>query len=897
MSGHDDTHIIADRWGRAKNFDFCGEVEPSTTWAYMLWIDTGYNTVKIRNAADDAWVTIASYPYEQNGFLDTTEVDLSWDDATRTLTVAPAGANFRYLHNGELYTRAMKQTRTIADTEGLWIFYFVGTTLRANHDPSNASIDSIMRNETIVAYLYWDATNNDGRLMPELHGSIMSPVTHCWIHCTIGAVYHDGMALADFVIDDDGDDDEDAQFSVASGGFYDEDIEVELLAVGKTAGLEIWYLDGADWRWTTNVGFSILTAGSGRMAWNNAGGQTEVTNVRFALCHVFATTITADDGSLPKYIAIQGQAEYATKALARAGAETEINALAYGTLPLKEIVPVATIIFQTSNAYGNAVKSRTVTTAAGDNYVDWRASNLKASGGSIADHGALAGLADDDHSQYLLADGSRALTGNMAVNAGLNFGGPTGDNVLTVPDNVPQAMNVKDVGGLEFVRIDSTNVSPRFLIDPAGTGTLYIGVGTPTPAEIIDVVISKNAALSIAVTNLNAGNQAVARFIATSDAGDAWFAAYSAGHSSADFAGRSGLLGSNADALIFANTNTGAGDLRFMTRPNGGYVTQLLISNAGAITLAGPSMTVPDGWTLGQAAGPLLTFDDTNNYLEITGCRVGVGTTSPDTKFHVQTATGLNSLVPGSFPLHIEDEGTPASGSGWTGLRFKNVFNDGQLQYGFIAQEAYGTNFGDLKLHLGGYDGSYNVNLTIDAQTGNVGIGTALPSRILDCNDGSGNMIADGYDNHPSWLTNKVDPEPLGDVLAKFKQVIPYQYKRIPYVSADELAAAGIKEFGEERWELAFPDGYRGGKLEDCPDPEIKAFLDQLGDRLREERQGLPEWQRLHYGLAMDDLVDTFPDILSQNPDGSIGGYSLNNYVGLLHACIAELLVRVERLE
>jgi hypothetical protein len=36
-----------------------------------------------------------------------------------------------------------------------------------------------------------------------------------------------------------------------------------------------------------------------------------------------------------------------------------------------------------------------------------------------------------------------------------------------------------------------------------------------------------------------------------------------------------------------------------------------------------------DGKTIGQAAGPLLTFDDTNNYLEVTGCAVGIGTATP----------------------------------------------------------------------------------------------------------------------------------------------------------------------------------------------------------------------------------------------------------------------------
>lgn len=38
-------------------------------------------------------------------------------------------------------------------------------------------------------------------------------------------------------------------------------------------------------------------------------------------------------------------------------------------------------------------------------------------GASVVDHGTIAGLTHDDHTQYLLSDGSRALSGNLSVNA------------------------------------------------------------------------------------------------------------------------------------------------------------------------------------------------------------------------------------------------------------------------------------------------------------------------------------------------------------------------------------------------------------------------------------------------------------------------------------------------
>lgn len=42
---------------------------------------------------------------------------------------------------------------------------------------------------------------------------------------------------------------------------------------------------------------------------------------------------------------------------------------------------------------------------------------------SEIDHGSIGGLADDDHTQYLLADGTRSLSGNMVVDAGITIDG------------------------------------------------------------------------------------------------------------------------------------------------------------------------------------------------------------------------------------------------------------------------------------------------------------------------------------------------------------------------------------------------------------------------------------------------------------------------------------------
>jgi hypothetical protein len=126
----------------------------------------------------------------------------------------------------------------------------------------------------------------------------------------------------------------------------------------------------------------------------------EVSNNNFLLMHLFAT----DDIEHPM-IWVVGQAIYTTLALARAGADAEINQISLAAIGglSNEMLPVATVIIQTSNSYANAVKSRVRSTDIGASFVDWRRF-IAAGGGTVGvtDHGALSGLADDDHPQYVL---------------------------------------------------------------------------------------------------------------------------------------------------------------------------------------------------------------------------------------------------------------------------------------------------------------------------------------------------------------------------------------------------------------------------------------------------------------------------------------------------------------
>ena len=66
---------------------------------------------------------------------------------------------------------------------------------------------------------------------------------------------------------------------------------------------------------------------------------------------------------------------------------------------------------------------------------------------SVTDHGSMSGLTHDDHAQYLLIDGTRAMTGGLSISgdAALNFTA-AGENSIRIPDNQASALIIEETG-------------------------------------------------------------------------------------------------------------------------------------------------------------------------------------------------------------------------------------------------------------------------------------------------------------------------------------------------------------------------------------------------------------------------------------------------------------------
>ena len=195
-------------------------------------------------------------------------------------------------------------------------------------------------------------------------------------------------------------------------------------------------------------------------------------------------------------------------------------------------------------------------------------------------------------------------------------------------------------------------------------------------------------------------------------------------------------------------------------------------------TVALPASTlVPDGGTIGQAAGPLLTFDDTNNYLEITGCNVGIGITP------VSLLTLKSSVVGEAGGIRLlENDGTDISAllyEGTAGAGFLLLAKDATttiLLRGDTGNSYINTggNFGigftsplsalciNGGLHVGGASAVSDDNLLVDGTCGITGVTTLTGYTNTvggvhvggAADPGADNLWVDGISQHPDFVAD-----------------------------------------------------------------------------------------------------------------------------------------------
>ena len=291
------------------------------------------------------------------------------------------------------------------------------------------------------------------------------------------------------------------------------------------------------------------------------------------------------------------------------------------------------------------------------------------------------------------------------------------------------------------------------------------------------------------------------------------------------------------------------------------------------------------------------------------------------TRFHIDSSgdVGINTTTPGMIQgtnfgadkkFHLHDTVSVAamyiSGENASFLYFSDetaTANQGVTRLAQTAQEFSISRYNDTGSALGQSLVVNSANGNMSFLNGNVGVNTMFPGQVFDVNAGSGNMIADGYDNHPSFFERKVYPVIMSfaGYANKVKNTPVYKFKKNPFVSADELKELAIAEFGQTKWDETFPTkgSHKQKALYNMAAGEMKTFIDSEADRLRIERSTEHKNKREYCSIVLDDAgtKSNFQEVLIKDEANVVTGFNIESYIGVLHLAIQELKQEVDNLK
>ena len=633
--------------------------------------------------------------FAKTGWPITPGVTLSFDNASKVFTVTDGGSAYYYI-DGVKYVLGGNKTVDLDDVaggavEGLWYIYFVGDTLTASQTIWSFRAED----KALVAYLYWDATNNkEIYLGYELHDFHMSGSTHARLHYAGGARWETGLLVSDNL---------DETVDVSNGDFWDEDLNIPITngasgglfeQVLQPAQLPVYYRDGAsNWRiFETGEKANATDAGytnGGDLKYNKLNGTWAAANVSGAN-HVAYWVIVTDDQTAPVAL-IMGQREDTTIANAR---ENNIfSGLSLTGLPFEELVLLARLILKETG--GGLFYTL-------EEVLDLRAQSLAGNITSplITQHGGLGGLAwsDAGHTFDIAVDFNAQNLTNIGTIASGNIGvgvSPTSEDGIKVENtrtttykgiyaadtHIPAAPYTA-AGGLRF---DLT-------IDPGGV-------------ENANNITNVSGATGNVIIPTNSG------YIGTTGSMIGVGAALSLQGNGIAVAG--GVDPTITECHIFrgvANLNAGAFKLNITNL----YGLKLSMTGAAAQTgslygihLGAMSGAATANWAIYSEGGDSFFTDD-----------IAFGQTDKAERIGSDADGTLDLYAGTSIDLHANTNITGTVASGAITSSGASTFNSGSVDADFAVNWNTGT------------------GLFVEGSSGRVGIGTTTPGYILDIDAG-----------------------------------------------------------------------------------------------------------------------------------------------------------------
>ena len=415
--------------------------------------------------------------HEPMGHEDNTKSAISFNNADRTFTITPVNGSYNIWVKGTKIVISTAKSVTIPNTNGLYYIYF-DSTGTLNYKTTFYD----WPNDCMTAYVYWNAlTGKAPFVADERHGITLDWQTHEYLHRTRGAAIASGFTATNYIVGGDGSLDSHLQLDIAAGTFFDEDLQVDIID-SQTPAPNTWQQDlsgpsripmfyinsGGGWVMDPATAFPVKQGLLPKYNLLNGGGWTtpDIDNNKFGVTFIIAT----NNINYP-ILGIIGQSAHANQGDAEAVNFTDLSLPGF---PIVEFRTLYKLVFQCKTSYTNTVNARLVSV------FDLRSfSSTTSAIATYTDHGALSGLSDDDHPQYLLKTDL------------LDNGVTTNGNFVTAASGVGSSFFPKVQSGFNAAFDTVTtmdNLSVRIHLVTGNTGRVELSAVTGSFAAYVNVI-------------------------------------------------------------------------------------------------------------------------------------------------------------------------------------------------------------------------------------------------------------------------------------------------------------------------------------------------------------------------------------------------------------------------
>ena len=452
------------------------EERPGLPVAGNLRFNSTLDNLEIRN--NEQWVffkdsaTMQS-EMEPTGFAVRTDSIISFNDPTRTFSISPRNTSYTIYNSGRRFVKSTTETVQIPNVSGSYYLYFDANGVLTTF----SSIQ--FAGYVFVSYIYWNAVTQTATVYAdERHGMTMDSATHSYLHNSFGTQYISGLLLTNYTITGTGSSASDATVGITGGVLLDKDLQITIVnsatptnqweqTLAPVAKLPIIYKSGTVWTKDVATDYPVKRV-TNRAGYNQKiNSQWQVTEASADNYYVSTWIISTNDVKAP-VVSLMGQIESST--MSGAIANASITTLDLSGFPFVEFKILYRLIYKTSSAFTNSVKSVLVDVA------DMRGVTVSSISVPVSvDHSQLAQLSNDDHQQYLHVSVPRTVSATHTFNPSA-VGTPFNLGPNAVAQMVP-GLNSQYLNGLTKSDFQLVN-SNLTALSAIATNGIYVKTGT-----------------------------------------------------------------------------------------------------------------------------------------------------------------------------------------------------------------------------------------------------------------------------------------------------------------------------------------------------------------------------------------------------------------------------------